>query len=234
MKRTRAAVALCGLALAVIGLTGCTSAVAGSGKIDSSVAAPDSSDTDAPDSSDTDSPAPSDSDEPSPSDSGGSTDGTEPASCEGGKVVAPPSAPYCYVVPDGTQQLSDVTLPGGGKFTTAVGVSDTDVIAVTTFPTTVDTDTLSDDELQKATDQVVSSELSGQFTLSISKGERLTVDGQRTLHYRGKAKSQPIEIDFYFAYKDKDKVQVNCQYGASAKAKITAACSQLLDSMRLS
>ncbi|HEX5494023.1 MAG TPA: hypothetical protein VFX70_05545 [Mycobacteriales bacterium] len=208
MKSTLAVVALCGL-----GLTACTTTVPGHGSVDQNLAAP----------------------APSGSSPGGSpagpTGGRHSLSCHDGTVVSPKDAPYCYLVPAGLHVISDIVLPGGGDFTTAVGIGGRDVIAVTVFRTPANTDELGDDELRQDTDRVVDSQLSGDFAFKSKVGERLTVDGARTLHYSATSKKEPFNIDIYFVYRAKAKVQINCQ-SKDHRDQIDAGCATLLHSLQ--
>lgn len=208
------------VALSGMLLAGCTTAVSGNGSLDNNVAAPTPEGSGEP------------SGEPSGAPSGGGQgEGRQSLSCGGGKVVSPSGAPYCYVLPPGVNELKDVQLPGGGEFTSAVGFGGRDVIAVTMFRTPANTDDLGDDALQNATDQVVKAQLGSDFSFASDTGERLDVDGARTLHYHGTSKSDPFEIDFYFVYRAKAKLQVNCQFHEH-KNEITTACQKLLDSLQ--
>jgi hypothetical protein len=203
MNRTLALVAMSGVLLA-----GCTTAVSGNGSFDGNQTAPTGW--------------------PSDASQGG---GRQSLACGGGTVVSPDGAPYCYVLPTGVRQLKDVVLPGGGEFTTAVGFGGRDVIAVTMFRTPANTDDLDNDALQKATDQVVQQQLGTDFTFASSTGERVVVDGARTLHYHGTSKKDPFEIDFYFVYRGRAKLQVNCQFNAH-RTEITTACQKLLQTLQ--
>lgn len=205
-------VALCGL-----GLTACTTTVPGHGSVDQNVAAPGPSGS-------------SSNGEPSASPPGPGGERTA-LSCGSGTVISPKGAPYCYLLPSGLSQITDIVLPGGGDFTTAVGIGGRDVIAVTVFRTPADTDELGDKELQNDTDQVVEDQLSGDFTFTSKVGERLTVDGARTLHYSATSKKESFSIDIYFVYRAKAKIQVNCQ-SKDHKAQIDAGCTKLLDSLQ--
>lgn len=208
MKRTLTLAALCGL-----GLTACTTTVTGHGSLDQNVAAP----------------APAGGSSGGGGGTGGS--GHQSLSCSGGTVISPKGSPYCYVLPTGLRQISDIVLPGGGDFTTAVGIGGRDVIAVTVFRTPANTDDLGDDELRDDTDQVVDSQLSGDFSFSTKVGERSTVDGARTLHYHATSKKEPFDIDIYFIYRGKAKIQVNCQ-SKDHKPQIAAGCKKLLGSLQ--
>lgn len=202
-------------------LVGCTTAISGSGAIDTNV-------TVAQPSGDESSGETSGSSDGSQG-PGGEQDGRQSLSCGGGKVISPSGAPYCYVLPPGLSELRGVLT--GGEFTSAVGFGGRDVIAVTVFRTPTNTDDLSDDDLQNATDQVVQQQLGGDFTFSSTTGDRLQVDGARTLHYHGTSKQDPFDIDFYFVYRAKAKIQVNCQF-RSHQVEITGACQEVLNSLQ--
>lgn len=208
MKRTLILAALCGL-----GLSACTTTVAGHGSVAQNVAAP----------------APSG----GSSSGGGDADGSgrKSLSCGGGTVISPKGSPYCYVLPSGLRQINDIVLPGGGDFTTAVGIGGRDVIAVTVFKTPANTDELGDDELRDDTDQVVDSQLSGDFSFSTKVGQRSKVDGARTLHYHASSRKESFNIDIYFVYRAKEKIQVNCQ-SKDHKPQIDAGCQKLLASLQ--
>jgi hypothetical protein len=202
------AAALCGL-----GLTACTTSVSGHGSIDQNVAAPDTTTSHGQPSGDT----------------GG--EGRQSLSCGGGTVISPKDAPYCYLLPPGLTEIKEIALPGGGDFTSAVGIGGRDVIAVTVFQTPGNTDELSDDELRADTDQVVDRQLSGDFTFTSKVGEALTVDEARAVHYRAKAKQETFDIDIYFVYRARAKMQVNCQ-SKDHRAQIDSGCQSLLQSLQ--
>lgn len=185
-----------------LALTGCSSSVKGSGSVGSRT------------------PAPPPSTVPSPCSDGG------------GKVVTTSGAPYCYVLPQGMQELKDVPLPGGGDFTTTVGFAGRELIAVTTFKLPHDADAVADAQLQSDTDHLVATELGRDFTMTTRSGERLTVAGVRALHYHGRSKKESLDIDFYFVFRATTKIQINCQF-QNARAQITAGCASVLQSLRL-
>jgi hypothetical protein len=211
MKRTLAvavAVTLCGPALAA-----CTTPVSGHGSIDRNVAAPSAGASDGQ----------------SDGNTGGA--GGSRLSCGGGTVISPKGAPYCYLLPAGLGQITNITLPGGGDHTSAVGIGGRDVIAVTVFQTPGNTDELSDDELRADTDQVVAQQLSDDFAFASKVGEALTVDGARTVHYQARGRQEAFDIDIYFVYRGTAKMQINCQ-SQDHRQQIDSGCHDLLRSLQ--
>lgn len=219
----RIAASLAGLV--VVLAAGCASSVAGTGSI-----AADASRL----------PAATGSASPSGSPTPG-TGGTTPGSggrttlkCSG-RTIYPAGAPYCFSIPAGfTDVSSSVTVDatvGNEKFRSAVALADRDLIIVTVYSLTANTDSIASDTLEGELKTVLAQLAAQGFTFESTQAERGTVDGARSFSYRAAQPKNKLQSDVYFVFRGKNEVEVNCQW-QTKPAEIRKGCTAVLDSLQ--
>jgi hypothetical protein len=218
--RRRPAVLATIAGLAAVLVTGCASSVAGTGTVAADAAKP----TAVPSGSGTPAPSPS---------ASGSTNRTT-LKCSG-KAIAPSGAPYCFSIPAGFQDVSSsVTVDasvGNEKFRSAVALADRDLIIVTVYTLTTDTDDISADTLEGELKTVLAQLATQGFAFESTQAERGSVDGARSFSYHATQAKNKLESDVYFVFRGKNEVEVNCQW-QSKGAEIQKGCKAVLDSLQ--
>jgi hypothetical protein len=226
----RIAAALAGLV--VVLAAGCASSVAGTGSI-----AADASRLPAA----TGSASPSGSPTPGTGGTTPGTDGTTPGSggrttlkCSG-RTISPAGAPYCFSIPAGfTDVSSSVTVDatvGNEKFRSAVALADRDLIIVTVYSLTANTDSIASDTLEGELKTVLAQLATQGFTFESTQAERGTVDGARSFSYRAAQPKNKLQSDVYFVFRGKNEVEVNCQW-QTKQAEIQKGCTAVLHSLQ--
>lgn len=218
MHRRRAATAVRRAALPVVAallLAGCSGKVAGTGTVAADAAKPKSA-------------------KPSGSPSGTAAPGRSALSC-GGKTIAPSGAPYCFTIPGGfTDVSSSVTIDtsiGNEKFRSAVAVADRDLVIVTVYSLTANTDSIASDTLEGELKTVLGQLASQGFSFESTQAKRGTVDGARSFGYRASQAKDQLESDVYFIFRGKNEVEVNCQW-KEKEAEVQRGCKAVLDSFQ--
>jgi hypothetical protein len=151
------------------------------------------------------------------------------------ELVNPAGAPYTYRVPDCFQTTTEVTQgrqAGDAKYETGLlptGKPGTDLIIVSVYELTRDSDTLSDSEVKNQLDSLVG-KLSGK---PAATPDTRTVAGARAWRYTVELTGSTA--DSWFLFTGTTEVQVLCQWTTSgAKGQIEAGCQQVLDSLTIS
>lgn len=219
MRRRPAVLAAIASTVAVL-VAGCASTVAGTGTVAADATRPRGAGTAAP--------------SPSPSGGGDGGAGRSTLKCSG-KAIAPSGAPYCFSIPAGfTDVSSSVTVDasiGNEKFRSAVAVGDRDLIIVTVYQLTVDTDDIADDTLEGELKTVLGQLAAQGFTFESTEAERSKVDGARSFNYHASQAKNKLESDVFFVFRGKNEIEVNCQWQQKA-AEIKKGCAAVLDSLQ--
>jgi hypothetical protein len=220
MRRRPAVLASLAGLVAVLA-AGCASSVAGTGTIAADAAKPSAGQSGSGTAS------------PSPSASGGTRDRTT-LKCAG-KTIGPSGAPYCFSIPTGFQDVSSsVTVDasvGNEKYRSAVALADRDLIIITVYTLTTDTDDISADTLEGELKTVLAQLAKQGFSFESTQAERGSVDGARSFSYRAAQAKNKLESDVYFVFRGKNEVEVNCQWQTKA-AEIQKGCKAVLDSLQ--
>lgn len=223
MRRRPAVLAVLASTVAVLA-SGCASTVAGSGTVAADAVRPSGARS------------PSGSPSGGSGGSGGDNDaGRSTLKCTG-KAIAPSGAPYCFSVPSGfTDVSSSVTVDasiGNEKYRSAVSVGDRDLIIVTVYQLSVDTDGIADDTLEGELKTVLAQLASQGFTFESTEAERGKVDDARSFNYHASQAKNKLESDVYFAFRGKNEIEVNCQWQAK-DAEVKRGCSAVLRSLQI-
>lgn len=218
--RRRPAVLATIAGLAAVLTAGCASSVAGSGTVAADAAKPRA--------------VPSGSGTPAPSPSTSAGAGRSTLKCSG-KAIAPSGAPYCFSIPAGFQDVSSsVTVDasvGNEKFRSAVALADRDLIIVTVYTLTTDTDEISADTLEGELKTVLAQLATQGFSFESTQAERGEVDGARSFSYHATQAKNKLESDVYFIFRGKNEVEINCQWQSKA-AEIQKGCRAVLDTLQ--
>ncbi|HEX3814233.1 MAG TPA: hypothetical protein VHX59_15470 [Mycobacteriales bacterium] len=151
--------------------------------------------------------------------------------CAGGAIVEPKGGPYCYATPDGFTAAR--AMLSGAQYTSAVALDKDNLIIAGVYPAPSNLDTLSDQDLTKALDELMDKQDSPSFKLASTSGTLSKPPGGRAVEYRATTDSKPpITVDLYVISKGHTKVQLNCQ-STDQPAKIETACGKVLQSMRI-
>jgi hypothetical protein len=222
--RRRPAVLATVAGLAAVLVAGCSSSVAGTGSIAGDAVKPSA----APGGGGSGTPT------PSAGPSGGSTEERSTLKCSG-KTIAPSGAPYCFTIPTGFQDVSSsVTVDasvGNEKFRSAVALADRDLIIVTVYTLTTDTDDISSDTLEGELKTVLAQLATQGFAFESTQADRGEVDGARSFSYHATQAKNKLESDVYFVFRGKNEVEVNCQWQEKG-AEIQKGCKAVLDSLQ--
>jgi hypothetical protein len=167
--------------------------------------------------------------------------GTAPApapalGCTGAKVIAPPAAPYCYLLPAGlvdtSGSVSVGTRIGQEKHRSAVALDSHDVIVVLVYELLADSDGVADQALTGELRAVLDRFTAQGLVFPGTPPERGVVDGARSFHYRATQAARRLTSDFYFVFRGRLEVEINCQW-SEHRAELAAACAAVLKSLRI-
>jgi hypothetical protein len=153
-----------------------------------------------------------------------------------GRTIAPAGAPYCFSIPSGFTDVSssvrvDASV-GNEKFRSAVALADRDLIIVTVYTLTVDTDPIAADTLEGELRTVLAQLAAQGFTFESTQAARTTLDGARSFSYRAAQPKNKLQSDVYFVFRGKNEVEVNCQW-QNKQAEIQKGCKALLGSLQV-
>jgi hypothetical protein len=201
-------------------LAGCASTVPGTGSVAADAAKPSGTGAASP--------------TPGPSASSSAAPGRSTLKCSG-KVISPAGSPYCFSSPAGFQDVSSsVTVDasiGREKYRSAVAVADRDLVIVTVYALPVDTDPIAGETLEGELKTVLGQLARQGFTFESTTAEHGTVDGARSFHYHASQAKAMLESDFYFLFRGKNEIQVNCQW-KDKQAEIVKGCKAVLDTLQ--
>jgi hypothetical protein len=221
--------------LCAVMAAGCTSTISGSGSYTAG-------NSPGPTASATSEPSPTETRSESPSASPGPPTTAQPPSpgrttlkCSG-KVIHPTGSPYCYTKPSGFIDVSStVTVTAGvgtAKYRTAVAVANRDLIIVSVYQLTTDSDELSSDLLESELKTVIGRLAQQGFTFDSTTARRGVVDGARLFGYHARESAHALESDLYFIFRAKNEVEVNCQW-QQRRSEVKRACQQVLASLQI-
>ncbi|MBI1759683.1 MAG: hypothetical protein HYR62_10760 [Actinobacteria bacterium] len=163
--------------------------------------------------------------------------GRERLSCGGGTVITSPGGPYCYLRPDGFQDVTaqvDVgtAVGGAGTHRTAVALANHDLILVVDFPLRTDSEQLSDAALVEQLNGVAAQFEAQGFVFDSTVPESVTVDGARGFRYHAKATNADYSSDLVFVFRGTNEIEINCQY-ATRKVDVDRGCANVLKSIQI-
>jgi hypothetical protein len=152
-----------------------------------------------------------------------------------GRTIAPSGAPYCFTIPAGFTDVSaSVTVDasiGNEKFRSAVALADRDLIIITVYTLSADTDPIAADTLEGELKTVLAQLATQGFTFDSTQAERGNVDGARSFGYRAAQPKNKLQSDLHFLFRGKNEVEVNCQW-QTKEADIRKGCTAVLDSLQ--
>lgn len=150
--------------------------------------------------------------------------------CEG-DTVQPSGSPYCYVVPDGFQKVSQAYL-GNDKWPSGVAIDQSNLIISGILPNPKNVQTMSDQELLGATDSYVHA-LKG-LDLKQGNGVLSRIPAGRAIEYTGSADSgsKTIKLHIYFVYTGYSVLQLNCQ-STDKTDEVERGCQSILPTIHL-
>lgn len=161
--------------------------------------------------------------------------GTGELNCEGDNVVAPEGQPFCFDVPEGftpDEVTIDNQAGSAASYSTGLSLTPRDLIVISVYELSLDSDDLSDRELIDALSAVIEQLAEQGFDFTATEPQVREVDGARAFYYTGND-ATGLFSDTYFIFRGRTELQVNCQW-ETMMTEVLKGCDDIRASLQIS